>query len=92
MLFAVFWSSILSAAGTFVATPEGVRYVVKNASGQTIKVIKPDYNPVSGDYFVKQNNRIIANQSLPQEARGSQFKIVAPVLFAKSICPETKSA
>lgn len=79
VIFAVLWSSILSAAGVFVATTDGIKYVVKNSSGQTIKVITPDFDPASGNYVAKENNRVIAAQSLPNEAGMSQFKLVSPL-------------
>lgn len=86
VLLAVFWSSILTASGTFVATSEGIRYVVRDETGNVQQVVNPDFDPHSGKYLVKDaNNRIIAAQRLPPEASMEQFKIVTPVDSATTV-------
>ncbi len=79
VLFAFFWSNMLSAAGTFIATNEGIRYVVKDATGNTQQVITPTFDPKTGKYIVKDNkNRVVAAQVLTPEASMEQFKIITP--------------
>ncbi|HNW10112.1 MAG TPA: hypothetical protein PKI71_02010, partial [Candidatus Rifleibacterium sp.] len=53
LILAVFCSSIVTASGSFVATKEGIRYVIKDATGQVQEVYNPDYDPTTGKYFVK---------------------------------------
>ena len=80
VLISVFWSNVLCAAGSFIATKEGIRYVIKDSTGATTKVIKPTFDPSKGKYIVKDSNqRIIAAQQLPTEAAMNQFKIVTPM-------------
>lgn len=80
VLLAVFFSSMVTASGTFVTTAEGMRYVVKDATGQVQQVFNPEYDPTSGKYYVKDSqNKVIAAQSLPAEASMNQFKLVTPV-------------
>ncbi len=79
VLVAFFWSNILAAAtGSFEATTDGIRYVVKDDAGNVQKVIKPDFDPTTGQYKVKDGNQLIARQHLPQEAEMAHFKIVTP--------------
>jgi hypothetical protein len=80
VLFAFFWTNVLAAAGSFVTTSEGIRYVVKDSSGNVSQVIEPEFDPISGQYKVKDNNnRVVATQYVPQEAAMQHFKIVTPV-------------
>lgn len=80
VLLAVFCSSIVTASGSFVATSEGIRYVVRDDTGQVQQVYNPDYDPTTGKYYVKDsNNKVIAAQNLPAEAAMSQFKLVTPI-------------
>ncbi|MDD2999441.1 MAG: hypothetical protein PHV05_10310 [Candidatus Riflebacteria bacterium] len=91
VILAVFCSSIVTAAGSFVATTEGIRYVVKDETGTVQEVINPDYDPQTGKYYVKDsNNNVIAAQALSSEAAMSQFKIVAPVDSSTSSTSTTK--
>lgn len=91
VILAVFCSSIVTAAGSFVATAEGIRYVVKDETGTVKEVMNPDYDPKTGKYYVKDsNNNVIAAQALSSEAAMSQFKIVAPVDSSTSSTSTTK--
>lgn len=91
VLLAVFWSSIVTASGTFVATSEGIRYVVRDDTGTVQEVFNPDFDPKTGQYFVKDSqNRVIAAQILPAEAAMSQFKLVTPVEGSNSSVSTTK--
>ena len=91
LILAVFCSSIVTASGSFVATKEGIRYVVKDSTGQVQEVYNPDFDPTTGKYFVKDNqDRVIAVQSLPAEAAMAQFKIVTPITDAAAATVSTK--
>lgn len=91
LILAVFCSSIVTASGSFVATKEGIRYVVKDSTGQVQEVYNPDFDPTTGKYFVKDNqDRVIAVQSLPAEAAMAQFKIVTPITDAAATTVSTK--
>ncbi|GAB1353413.1 hypothetical protein MASR1M12_21490 [Erysipelotrichia bacterium] len=91
LILAVFCSSIVTASGSFVATKEGIRYVVKDSTGQVQEVYNPDYDPTTGKYFVKDNqDRVIAVQSLPTEASMAQFKIVTPITDESAATVSTK--
>ncbi|MGM0600066.1 MAG: sulfite exporter TauE/SafE family protein [Candidatus Rifleibacteriota bacterium] len=80
VLLAFFWTNVLVAAGYFVTTDEGIRYVIKDNNGKVTQVIKPEFDAPSGKYQVKdKNNKIIAVQNLPNEAAMHQFKIVTPI-------------
>lgn len=86
VMLAVFCSSIVSATGSFVATAEGIRYVVRDTTGVVTDVYNPDFDAKSGKYYVKdQNNRVIAAQTLPAEAAMSQFKLITPVDGSTSV-------
>ena len=79
LIAALLFSNILSAAtGSFVATSDGIRYVYKNANGVTTYV-NPKFDSVTGTYYVvNDNNQVIAQQQLPNEAAMNQIKIVSP--------------
>lgn len=67
------------AGGAFELTTAGVRYVVRDDSGQIVQTVKPEYDTATGKYYVRDtSNRVIA-QNLSTEAAMSQIKIVAPV-------------
>ncbi|HNW34504.1 MAG TPA: hypothetical protein PKM25_06200 [Candidatus Ozemobacteraceae bacterium] len=67
------------AGASFELTSEGVRYIVRDDSGQIVQTARPDFDPVSGAYYVRDtSNRVIAQQTLSSEAAMSQIKIVAP--------------
>ncbi|HAE37092.1 MAG TPA: hypothetical protein DCG57_00455, partial [Candidatus Riflebacteria bacterium] len=58
---AVFFSSMVTATGSFVATSEGIRYIVRDESGNITQTITPEFDARSGKYYVKGNqNRIIS--------------------------------
>jgi uncharacterized protein YqgC (DUF456 family) len=79
-LLAFLWANVLAAAGSFVTTKEGIRYVVKDSTGKVTQVITPEFDATTGQYKVKdRNNRVVAAQHLPQEAAMQHFKIVTPV-------------
>ncbi|GAB4280656.1 MAG: hypothetical protein Kow0029_25330 [Candidatus Rifleibacteriota bacterium] len=80
VLLAFLWTNVLAAAGNFIATSEGIRYVIKDSTGNVKQVITPEFDPSTGQYKVKDSqNRIIAVQNLPSEASMANFKIVTPV-------------
>ena len=80
LILAMFISTVATAAGTFVVTSSGIRYVITDSAGKIQKVYTPTYDVDSGSYFVKDaNNRVIASQNLTSEAAMEQFKIVAPL-------------
>lgn len=91
LILAVFCSSIVTASGSFVATKEGIRYVIKDETGQVSEVFNPDFDPKTGRYFVKDGqNRVIAVQNLPAEATMSQFKLLTPVTNESAATVATK--
>ncbi|MDD3147266.1 MAG: hypothetical protein PHD82_08190, partial [Candidatus Riflebacteria bacterium] len=91
LILAVFCSSIVTATGSFIATKEGIRYVVKDSTGQVQEVYNPDYDPATGKYYVKDGqNRVIATQILPAEAAMEQFKLVTPVKDGTTSAVSTK--
>lgn len=68
------------AGASFELTTEGVRYVVRDDSGQIVQTVRPDYDTSTGKYFVRDSsNRVIAQQALTSEASMAQIKIVAPL-------------
>lgn len=80
VLLAFFWSNVLAAAGSFVATSEGIRYVIKDSAGTVKQVVTPEFDAKTGQYKVKDSsNRVVATQYVPQEASMGNFKIVTPV-------------
>ena len=85
LIISIFFSSILSAAsGNFVATDEGIRYVYKNSNGVTTYV-NPKFDSQTGTYYVvNDNNQVIAQQQLPNEAAMNQIKIVSPTSSSNS--------
>lgn len=91
LILAVFCSSIVTASGSFIATKEGIRYVVKDAAGQVQEVYNPDYDTTTGKYYVKDSqNKVIAVQALPAEAAMEQFKLVTPVKDGAASTVSTK--
>lgn len=79
VLLAFFWSNILTAAGSFVATKEGIRYVVKDTEGNVTQVVTPEFDANTGQYKVKDSFNRVISQYLPQEAAMQHFKIVTPL-------------
>lgn len=80
VLLAFFWSNVVFATGSFVATTEGIRYVVKDETGNVKQVVTPEFDATTGQYRVKdEKNRVVATQHLPQEAAMQHFKIVTPI-------------
>lgn len=81
-LFILFFSVITVEAleKKFEATPDGIFYVERLSDGRIIKRIKPNFDPVKGEYYVKdeESNKVIYQQ-LPSEALYHQIKIVTPV-------------
>lgn len=68
------------AGASFELTSAGVRYVVRDDSGQIVQTVRPDYDTSTGKYFVRDSsNRVVAQQALSAEASMAQIKIVAPV-------------
>jgi hypothetical protein len=91
VLLAFLWTNVVAAAGSFVATSEGIRYVIKDNTGNVTQVYTPEFDPTTGQYKVKDNrNRVIAAQALPQEAAMQHFKIVAPVDSSSGSVSSTK--
>jgi len=79
-IVAVLSGSMLFAEGQFEATSNGVLYVVRDGEGQVVQALRPQYDPASGKYLVRdEDQQVIAQQALPAEARMAQIKIVAPV-------------
>jgi len=70
---------MVTAAGSFVATSEGIRYIVKDDSGNVTQSVVPEFDAKSGKYFVKASQNRIISQTLPVEAAMTQFKLVTPV-------------
>lgn len=86
VLLSVFFSSIVSASGSFVATQDGIRYIVKDNAGNVQQIIKPEFDAASGNYVVKdRNSRVVATQYVPAEASMHKFKLVAPVDGSSSV-------
>ncbi|HEY9069373.1 MAG TPA: hypothetical protein VIV61_03895 [Candidatus Ozemobacteraceae bacterium] len=80
VMFALLLALPVFAGATFELTTEGVRYVVRDDSGQIVQSVKPRYDTASGKYFVTDtSNRVVAQQALTSEASMAQIKIVAPV-------------
>ena len=46
----------LFAEASFEATSDGVRYVVRDASGRVSQSIKPEFDPATGRYLVKDSS------------------------------------
>ncbi len=91
LILAVFCSSIVTATGSFVATKEGIRYVIRDSAGQVQEVLNPDYDPTTGKYYVKNSqNQVIATQNLPSEAAMEQFKLVTPLTDQSASTVATK--
>ena len=82
---AVFFSSMVSAAGSFVATSEGIRYIVRDESGNITQAITPEFDAKSGKYYVKGSQNRIISQTLSDEAAMTQFKLVTPVDSSTSV-------
>ncbi len=86
IIIAVFCSSIVSASGAFVATSEGIRYVIRDTTGTVQQVFNPEFDATTGQYYVKdRNNRVVASQYLTPEASMEQFKLVTPVDGSTSV-------
>ncbi|HNX77699.1 MAG TPA: hypothetical protein PLM07_07545 [Candidatus Rifleibacterium sp.] len=91
LVLAVFCSSIVTASGSFIATREGIRYVIRDTTGQVQEVINPDFDPTTGKYYVKNSaGKLIATQALPAEAAMEQFKLVTPVSGNSGTTSSTK--
>ncbi|PKL40362.1 MAG: hypothetical protein CVV41_19435 [Candidatus Riflebacteria bacterium HGW-Riflebacteria-1] len=76
---AVFFSSMVTATGSFVATSEGIRYIVRDESGNITQTITPEFDARSGKYYVRGNQNRIISQTLSDEAAMTNFKLVTPV-------------
>lgn len=85
VVLAFFCSSMASAAGSFVATSEGIRYVVKDESGNVTQAIVPEFDAKTGKYYVRGSQNRIITQTLSNEAAMTQFKLVTPVDSSNSI-------
>jgi hypothetical protein len=80
MLFTALISAGVAFAGpSFEMTTNGVRYITRDANGQVVSSVRPEYDAGSGNYYVKdEENRVVARQSLSAEASMENIKIVAP--------------
>lgn len=85
VVVALFFSSMVSAAGSFVATSEGIRYVVKDESGNITQAIVPEFDAKTGKYYVRASQNRIITQTLADEAGMTQFKLVTPVDSSSSV-------
>jgi len=80
LLMTFFFSTVVFGQGRFEPTTDGIRYIVRDDTGKVIQNVKPEFDPQTGQYYVKdEENRIVAQQYLPAEASMAQIKIVAPV-------------
>ncbi|MBF0410714.1 MAG: hypothetical protein HQM10_25440 [Candidatus Riflebacteria bacterium] len=81
IFFFIAFSALLNAdQGSFELTSDGVFYVQRDASGNIVSSMRPDYDLNTGAYVAKdQNNRVVARQALAQEAPSTQIKIVTPL-------------
>ncbi len=76
----LFLSFSAFGSADFELTKNGVRYVVRDDSGNVTQVVAPSYDPASGKYYVKdESTQAVYYQSLPSEAGRTQIKIVTPV-------------
>ncbi len=85
VVLAVFFSSMVSATGSFVATSEGIRYIVRDEAGNVAQTIVPEFDSKTGKYYVRGSQNRIISQALPTEAAMSQFKLVTPTDSSTSV-------
>ena len=85
VVLAVFFSSMVTATGSFVATSEGIRYVVRDETGNVVESVIPDFDAKTGKYYVKGSQNRIISQVLADEAPMTHFKLVTPVDSSSSV-------
>ena len=85
VVLAVFFSSMVTAAGSFVATSEGIRYIVRDDSGNVTQTVVPEFDAKTGQYYVRGSHNRIISQTLTAEAAMTQFKLVTPVDSSTSV-------